>query len=187
MFPFIVVSAGLSAAPARLLQRRLDPPSLHLGQRVAICGHTLAVIDPLRDKTEYIDTPLIEDLQCELRDAWLEGAGDLATGGGRTAGDGAQGRCAAYAERLRSRALRAADRARQKVVGVVEDVVQFGTELNLDALKGGVELLVQSEIGLVEGWCPAGIATRRAERAELITGRVLDRRKNEGGEVDIVH
>ena len=137
MFPFIVVSAGLPAAPARLVQRRLDPPSLHLGQRVAICGHPFAAISPLRDKTEYIDSPLIEDLQGELRDARLEGTGDLATGGGRASGDGAQGRGAAHAEGLRSRALRAADRARQKVVGVVEDVVQFGTELNFDALEGG--------------------------------------------------
>ena len=88
--------------------------------------------------------------------------------------------------RLACRALGSADGARQVEVGVVENVVELCAELHLQALNGGAEFLVEREIGLVEGRCAARIAAGIAERAEHIAGAVLDRGKNEGGEVDVV-
>ena len=81
---------------------------------------------------------LVEDLQAELNNARLEGAGDLATAGGVV--------------ELRGCAESSAEAAPGQIeIGVVEDVVGLGAELNLQALDGSVELLVEGEVGLVEG------------------------------------
>ena len=90
-----------------------------------------------------------------MDDAWLQRTGDdaAAQAGGRgsavvSAGDGAAARA-----------------ARQVEVCMVEDVVELRTELDLDPLDGGVELLVEVQIGFVEGRRPAVVLGQAAERA----------------------
>jgi hypothetical protein len=60
--------------------------------------------------------------------------------------------------------------AGQVQVGVVEDVVELGAELDLQALDGRAEVLVEREVGLVEGRGAAGIAAGVAEGAEHVAG-----------------
>ena len=67
------------------------------------------------------------------------------------------GNRAAGAHRRRGRALRAADRAGQIEVGVVEDVVELGPELHLQALDGVENFLFSDEVGLVEGRVRPGL------------------------------
>jgi len=94
---------------------------------------------------------LVEDLQAELEDARLEGAGDLSTGGGAV-----ELRCCSRGGWC---AESAAEPAGRKVeVGVVEDVVGLGAELNLEAFHWSVEGLVEGEVGLVERGRAAGVA-----------------------------
>jgi hypothetical protein len=69
---------------------------------------------------------------------------------------------------------------------VVEEVVELGAELELHALDGSVEFLVEVEVGFVEGRGAAGVAGGVAEGAEDVAGCVLGRRQDEGGVVDVV-
>ena len=69
---------------------------------------------------------------------------------------------------------------------MVEEVVELGTELHLQALDGGVEIFVEREVGLIEGRRPARIAAGITERAKRIAGSILDWGQNEGVEVDVV-
>jgi len=94
---------------------------------------------------------LVEDLQAELEDARLEGAGDLSTGGGAV-----ELRCCSRGGWCAESATEAA--CRKVEVGVVEDVVGLGAELDFEAIDWGVELLVESEVGLVEGRRATGVA-----------------------------
>src|ERR1700742_3495420 len=82
---------------------------------------------------------LVDDLQSELNDARSEGAGDDAAGrwGGTLCARGTAG---------------------QIEVGVIEDVVELRTKLHLQPLHGGLEALVDGEIGLVERRSASGIA-----------------------------
>ncbi len=64
---------------------------------------------------------------------------------------------------------RAADVAGQIEVGVVEDVVGLGTELDFQSLDRSVERLVQIEVGFVERRRAARIARGIAKRAEIVS------------------
>src|ERR1700683_4143667 len=103
------------------------------------------------------DTPsgfgLVDDLEAELEDPRLEGAGDLTSSVGNAAYDGAGGGGGSGAESVAwgEGALGSADGAGEVEVSVVEDVVELGAELHLEALDGRREVLVESEVGLVEG------------------------------------
>src|ERR1700679_2029429 len=129
---------------------------------------------------------LVDNLQAELDDAWLEGAGDLSATVGNSSCDGGDRHRGASPEGLRRGALGSADGAGKVEVGVVEDVVELCAEFDLQALEGRVELLVEGEVSLVEGRSAARIAAGIAEGTEHIAGSILDRGKNKGVEVDVV-
>lgn len=88
----------------------------------------------------YFEAGLVKDLQTELKNARLEGAGDLASAGGHGSESSAE------------------TATGQIQVGVVEEVVALCAKLDLEALDGSVELLVESEVGLIEGRGATGIA-----------------------------
>ena len=69
---------------------------------------------------------------------------------------------------------------------MVEEVVKLRTEFKLHALDREVEFFVQSKIGLVEGWGPAGVAGQVAEGADQVSGCVFGRRQNERSIVDVL-
>ena len=69
---------------------------------------------------------------------------------------------------------------------MIEGVVKLGAELNLQALDRSIEVLVERNVSLVQGWSAARIAAGVAERAKQIAGSILDGRKNEGAKVDVV-
>jgi len=100
----------------------------------------------------------VEDLQTELDDARLEGAGNLAT---------ATGCCGA---------LRATDITGQIEVSVVEEVVELCAKFDIESLDWRNELLIDREIRLVERRTAARIATCVTERAQRIPIRIFDRR-----------
>lgn len=109
---------------------------------------------------------LVEDLEAELDDAGGEGAGDDAAG----RGIGTVG---------------AADGGGQVEIGVVEEVVELAAELYFETLDGGGELLVEGEVGLVEG----GVAERVA--GDVAEGALNDSAdggcgQREGGGVDVL-
>src|SRR5579863_6602750 len=129
---------------------------------------------------------LVDHLQRKLEDTRFEGAGDLPTARW-TAGDGRHRHSPTGRTRRGCRPLRSADVARQIKVRVVEQVVSLGAEFELEALHRRIEPLVQIEIGLVEWRRAAWIARRVAEWAEDIARRIVERRNDEGVEVDVIH
>src|SRR5437879_2155489 len=80
---------------------------------------------------------LVDQLQTELNDAWLKGAGDLAACVGHPAHDTAEGDRSPGSGGCCCRALRSADGAGKVKVGVVEEVVELGAELKFQALDRG--------------------------------------------------
>jgi len=108
---------------------------------------------------------LVNDFQAKLDDARLEGTGNGATAGGIVnAGCGGE---------------RSAQTAcRQVKVGVVENVVEFGAELDLQALDRGIEALVEVKVGFEESGRAAGVARalpnglNRLPLASLVAGSV---------------
>jgi hypothetical protein len=148
----------------------------------------------LRIRIEILAS-LVDHLQTELDDAWREGTGDL-TGVcvQSSAVDVVKGNAAADSVHTRRRALGTTDDSAdvsgavpgQVQVGVIEGIVELSAELNLKALDGSIEVLVERNVSLVQGWSAARIAAGVAERAKHIAGGILDRGKNEGRQVDVV-
>ena len=65
---------------------------------------------------------------------------------------------------------------------MVEDVVELRPELDLDPLDRGIELLVEVQIGLVEGWRAAVVLGQTAKwTGNSIRGDVAD---VGGGQID---
>lgn len=139
---------------------------------------------------------LVDHLQAKLDDAWREGTSDL-TGicAQSSAVDVVKGNAAANPVHAGCRALGSTDDSAdvssavpgQVKVGVIEGIVELGAELNLQALDGGIEILVERNVSLIQGWGAAWIAAGVAERAKHVTCGILDGRKNEGRQVDVVH
>ncbi len=127
--------------------------------------------------SDETDGTLVDDLQTELKNARLKGAGDLAATVRNAADDPTDGDRSASADICCCRALRSADGAGKIQIGVVEDVVELRAELNLQALDRSRELLVEREVSLVERRCAARVAAGIAEglstlpAASLIGGR----------------
>ena len=109
---------------------------------------------------------LVNNLQAELDDARLECTCDLSAAVGNSAGDVAQGNSPSSTDSLGSCALGSADGAGQIEVGVIQQVISFGAELDLHVLNRSIELLVEGEVGFVEGRCAGGIADGVAEGAQ---------------------
>ena len=70
---------------------------------------------------------------------------------------------------------------------MVEEVVELGAELDLQALDRSIEVFVQGEIRLVESWCPTRVARSVAERTEHIACRILDRWQHKSRIVNVIH
>src|SRR5579863_9104344 len=86
----------------------------------------------------------------------------------------------------RVRTLRAANGGRQVEIGVIKDVVQLGTKLDLHAFSGRVEALVEVEIGLIERGCATRVARHIAEwRLNGAIG-VVDRGQRDGLVIDVL-
>jgi len=138
---------------------------------------------------------LVDHLQAELDDARREGAGDLTSICVQSSTvDVVKGNAAANPVYTAGRALGSTDDSAdvsgavpgQIQIGVIEGIVELGAELNLQALDGRIEVLVERNVSLVQGWRAARIAAGVAERAKHIARGILDRGKNEGRQVDVV-
>ena len=76
---------------------------------------------------------------------------------------------------------------RQVEIGVVEDVVELGAELDLQAFDWRVEVFVEVKVGLVERRRAARIARGVAERAQQLPAAVLGGGQCKGSKVDVLN
>ena len=95
-----------------------------------------------------------------------KGAGNLAASVGHPTHDTAERDRSPRSGGCRCRALRSADGAGKIQVGVVEEVVELGAELNFQALDRSAEVFVEREVGLVERRGAARIAAGIAKGAK---------------------
>ncbi len=135
-----------------------------------------------RDERRGLRNPfceyLVEEFESELNHAGLEGAGDGAAvvicqvrGNGLVGCNGAP------------------NRGGEIKIGVVEDVVELGTKLDLQSFDRSRKLLVEGKVGFVEGGIakvvPRLIAEGTGGSGDAIGERVRDR-KSKGSGVDVL-